>query len=254
MKTDGTVILTWTFTPKDFFEEEVEFAASGANIKIRNGDIETAINCASYNDGLEDELHQLIEERFRAGMVSGHASYELSKPNKTIEYPDGRRDVYARVGTVRMAMVIGKADFRIVDKDGRTIADSKRERIDYRNNMGELVAKHRSDGCLKGMIDSYAAAVSDPDDELTHLYEIRDAAVKKFGGNKEARQVLGASDSNWSEFGDICNDRPLRQGRHRGKKREELRKATSEELESARRFAKSLIEGYVRYLETQSVG
>jgi hypothetical protein len=35
------------------------------------------------------------------------------------------------------------------------------------------------------MLDSYAAAVADPNDELTHLYEVRDAAVKRFGKEKK---------------------------------------------------------------------
>ena len=91
--------------------------------------------------------------------------------------------------------------------------------------------------------------MSDPDDELVHLYEIRDALSTKFGSEKAARNALKISYDNWSRFGQLCNDEPLRQGRHRGKKYE-ARDATNAELSEARRIAQAMIEGYLRYLDS----
>lgn len=91
--------------------------------------------------------------------------------------------------------------------------------------------------------------MNDPDDELGHLYEIRDALSRKFGGSDErARSTLGISLKKWSNFGKLCNHEPLKQGRHRGE-HETLRDATDAELSEARGTAKAMIEAYLKYLD-----
>jgi hypothetical protein len=89
-----------------------------------------------------------------------------------------------------------------------------------------------------------------PDNELVYLYEIRDALGARFGDEMKTRAALGVSGADWKRLGGLCNDEPLRQGRHRGKKGTALRDATHGELEEARTIARSMIEKYLRWLGT----
>ena len=82
-----------------------------------------------------------------------------------------------------------------------------------------------------------------------HLYEIRDALCTKFKGEHPTRAALGIGRTEWSRFGALCNDEPLRQGRHRGQKAGALRDATESELIEARGIARAMIEAYLQYLE-----
>lgn len=91
------------------------------------------------------------------------------------------------------------------------------------------------------------ASVKDPDNELVHLYEIGDALAKKFGDAVRAK--LGITRAQWSRFGRLANNEPLRQGRHRGKNAGNLRDATEGELQEARGIARTMIEAYLQFLE-----
>ena len=97
------------------------------------------------------------------------------------------------------------------------------------------------------LLNSYAAAVKDPDNELVHLYELREAVVAKFGGEGAARRALGVSSANWSRHGRLANDEPLKQGRHRGKKVGNLRDATEGELNEARSIARLVVKSYLTW-------
>ena len=102
------------------------------------------------------------------------------------------------------------------------------------------------------MLKSYNASVNDPNNELVHLYEIRETLSKKFGGETVTREALGISRNEWSRLGQLANKEPLKQGRHRGKDVGQLRDATEGELKEARTIARALIEAYLKYLDRQS--
>ena len=103
------------------------------------------------------------------------------------------------------------------------------------------------------MLRSYDAGVRDPTNELVHLYEIRDALSAKFGGESAARATLAITASQWSRLGQLCNNEPLCQGRHRGKTGEVLRDATEAELAEARGIARAMIEAYLQRIDTRNL-
>lgn len=130
-------------------------------------------------------------------------------------------------------------DVRVKDKEGNIISDSKRDRIERKKSLAELVSAHRaSDGLLAAMLRSYDAGVRDPNNELVHLYEIRDALSVKFGGESSVRAAFAITASQWSRLGQLCNYEPLRQGRHSGKTGEALRDASEGELVESRGIAR----------------
>lgn len=117
--------------------------------------------------------------------------------------------------------------------------------------MACIIEKHFGvDATLDQMLKSYQKSVNDPDDELVHLYEIRDCLSKKFGSKKNAISNLRINEKEWDEIGKIANNLPLNQGRHRGKFVGNLRNAENAELEKARKSIVCLIEKYLDYLET----
>ena len=143
-------------------------------------------------------------------------------------------------------------DVRITDPAGAVGRDTKIERADDKANAGELLHKHRDrDDTLRAIAASHANAVDDPNNELVHLYEIREALKGRFQSESKARSALGVTQARWSRFGQLCNDEPLRQGRHRGKfaASAALRNATEAELHEARSISTEPVRSYLTYLD-----
>lgn len=128
------------------------------------------------------------------------------------------------------------------------LADTKRERIEATKDFALLASRHRTDPVAELLLKSYHAAITDASKELAHLYDIREVLATKFGGETKARAVLGITKSRWGRLGELANDVPLSQGRHRGRKIGQLRDANPSELDEARAIAKDMIRKYLQYL------
>ena len=251
------VVLEWTFSPSDYFEEAIVIERDTYTMTIDNGTVEARIDPAAYDQEhkMRDELHDALNDRFLGVQLLTHRAYELSKASMYRLHPDGRRDVtlFAEPGVVTAS--VGTPDIVVKDKDGNIVSDSRTDRIEKKKQLAELAEKYRSqDQVLASMLASYKTAVNDPDNELVHLYEIRDALSTKFGGESAARTILALSDAKWSRLGQLANSDPLRQGRHRGRTVGELRDATELELKEARSIARNMLEAYLDYLERQNTG
>jgi hypothetical protein len=61
-------------------------------------------------------------------------------------------------------------------------------------------------------LTSYASAVSDPRNELVHLYDVRDALSTHFRGEQNARAALNIPQSEWRRLGVLANVEPIEQG------------------------------------------
>ena len=246
------VVLEWKFTPPDYFEEAIEILRNDYVMTIADGTVEAKIEAAIYdtNPSIRQVLQGSLNDRFLGVQLLAHRPYELSSSTIIRVRSDGRRDKSIELESGCLVMSGGSIDFRIADMDGNIIADSKRDRIERKKSLAELVSVHRaSDGLLAAMLRSYSAGVRDPNNELVHLYEIRDALSVKFGGDNSARAAIAITASQWSRLGQLCNNDPLRQGRHRGKTGEALRDASEGELVEARGIVRAMIEAYLQYLE-----
>ena len=197
------------------------------------------------------DLHDAVNGRFLGVQLLTHKAYNLSRSTMTRLHPDGRRDISVEAEPGHVVVSGFAPDIRVIDKDGNVVHDSKRDRIEKKKSLAELVSTYlTADGLLTSMLESQSAAVRDPNNELVHIYEIREALSTKFGGERGARSALGISCSDWSRLGQLWNNEPLRQGRHRGKSGSALRDATEAELTEARRIALAMIEAYLRHLDT----
>ena len=252
---DAVIMLNWTFSPPDYIEEPIEISRQDYAMTIADGQVHAKIDSAIYEakPEMRAELHDALNDRFLGVQLLTHRAYELSRPNVSRVHPDGREDYFKEPETARLAVSGSTPDLRVTGQNGNVVADSKRDRIEKKKSLAELIAAHRAkDTLLASLLQSHAAAVRDPNDELVHLYEIRDALSAKFGNDTATRTALGISRPQWSRFGTLCNDEPLRQGRHRGENAGALRDATEGELMEARGIARAMIEAYLQYLEAPS--
>lgn len=245
------VILEWRFTPKDYFEDEIRIEREGSVVLINAGRIEARINPAVYDQThkMRDFLHQSLNDRFLGVQLLTHKPYTLSKSTMCRLHPDGRKDVTIFPESGVMTITGGSVDLVVKDKDGNIVSDSRRDRVEKKKELAELAETYSSDPVAGSLLDSYKAAVNDPENELVHLYEIRDALSKLFTGETRARKALGLSSSEWSRLGQLANNEPLRQGRHRGKSAGELRDASDDEIFEARNIARNFVEAYLVYLD-----
>ncbi len=138
----------------------------------------------------------------------------------------------------------------ITDRNGNVFVNSKKKRIEKKKTGSDLTEKRRkSDPTLTSLLSSYKMAVSEPDYELVHLYEIRDALSIRFGGGATACHALNISSQRWSRLGQLANREQLRQGQFRSKNPGDLRDAIGSELMEARKIACTFVEAYILFLD-----
>ena len=248
------VLLEWQFSPPDYFDEAIEISRQDYTMTVAGGRVQAKIDSAIFeaDPEMRQRLHDGLNDRFIGVQLLTHLPYTLSRSTKTLIHPDGHRDIFVEPEPLRLKLSVGAADIQITDKEGKIVADSKRDRIERKKSLAERISLHRpNDSLLASLLKSQTAAVRDPNNELVHLYEIRDALSANFGGGNSARAALDIGSAAWSRLGQLCNDEPLRQGRHRGRTRGVLRDATEAELTEARGIARAMIEAYLRYLEAK---
>ena len=246
------IVIEWKYSPKEYFETDLVIPHDKGDIDVKSG-VATASVEPKHADRIDDivkEITENLKSRFLAVQAMTHQRYTLEKPSRYDLNDDGTKITYVNVGhAVVLESGYASPDILIKDKDGNVIRDSKQERIDKKKWIAEACAKYRTkDDTLDQILKSYDASVKDPDNELVHLYEIRDAVQKKFGGKKGAKHRVGICDKEWSDFGTIANKKPLSQSRHRGVYAGKLRKADASELETVRKVAFKIIENYLKCL------
>ena len=248
-----TVQLEWKYSPSTYLEEPISISFEGGDLEIKEGIAIANIDPEVFheNSSIKGDLTREIESRLHAVQIMMHKDYDLSKPARTDIGEDGIKNHFLEVESCVVTMSVGTVDLVVKDKDGNVVSDSKRERLDKQEQFAQLVSKHRSaDATLDQMLKSYQKSVKDPDDELVHLYEIRDSLSQRFGSKKNAITKLGITSNDWDEIGKVANTLPLKQGRHRGKSVGALRDAELSELQKARKSVVYLIEKYLEYLES----
>ena len=244
------VTLEWRFTPENFFEVLFEHKVERCTFDIKDGKVIADVSAIEEKE--YTSIHDELNGFFLGAQLIGHQRYTLSNFDIIRACPDGSRSIALSIrGVVEAVTLVEKPDLVITDGQGNVEHDSRAERIQDRREFAALAAKHRNDPIAVAVLKSYRAAVEEPRIELIRLYEIRDALAKHYGGEGDARKVLGISKNDWSRLGYLANEAPLNQGRHRGKKVGELRDATDAELNEARKIAHAMIRAYLKHIENK---
>lgn len=255
---EDTVVLEWRYAPVYYFEDEFETNLNLNNeqykMVVKKGKIEVHISSALYekNKNIHNWLYDAINKKFKVFLLTKYEPLKISKSvSITGNYTNGKKHVIKFADTARVAF---KASVRVVkkDKDGNVIYDSCKEQTEKNKELIDLISRCESkDSFAVSLLDCLYRATNNKSHELVHLYEIREALVNKFGNQQSARQSLGISRKDWSRLGELANDLPLKQGRHAGKKINELRDATSKELNEARQLAQRFVKAYLNYLDLE---
>jgi len=243
----------WLYTPPDLFEERTELQCDRCIFVVDPSCVHTTIEIdtgasTADIDKLRNELHAKLNARFLATQLVEHRTYALSQATTLRKSSSGQADTLILIETAHVRIQEGRVDVLCERADGTTL-DTRRDRIDRRNQIVQLAAKHSSNSLAHSLLTSYSTSVSNPRNELVHLYEIRDALAKRFGGEKGVRDALGIARAQWSELGRLADAEPILQGRHSGKHFGTLREATPSELSTARDIARQMISAYLAYLE-----
>jgi len=251
---DDVVILEWTYSPPDYFEETIHITRDEYQMTIESGKVEARIKQKYYDKEhkFREVLHDALNLRFISAQLLSHKRYELSKASMYFLHADGRKDITFFTDPIVIRMSLGTPDLIVKDKHGNIISDPRRDRIEKQEKIYKLVEKYIDKDPLIGFfLNSFSKALSRPDNELVYLYEIYDALKARFNGEDEARKTLSISNKKWSLLKILANKEPLEQGRHREQNVGSLRAAKESELIEARNMAQKLMEAYLEYLERQ---
>src|SRR5271157_547064 len=213
------VTLEGTYTPPDYFEEPVTVERPGHTIMIKDGRIEVVFHDPEPlpDQECQSAIAREVSPVFQAHIILAQRAWEMTGLALHCRYPDGRESVSVNVLAVGASIALGRVDCVTKDADGKVIRDSKAERLAEDRVFRDQRLRHREDPLLNGLLVSFKQAVDDPDDLMTHLYEIRDALQRRFGTRRGAKDALGLDDAGWGDLDNITNDRPIKESRHRGR-------------------------------------
>lgn len=250
METIRTKIV-WTYSPKDFFESNFNHTNCTGRVEINNGDIIVELNTSEDPVSAKTlkDVNDLITNIFNITQLLKNETYLLNNPIIRQEKPEGKKPTLM---TFLSDTVIlrDQIDFKIAIEDGNIVIDTKEKRINEHKRLTEIILnKSREHPLSEGLLNIFNSAMNEPSNELVRLFEIKEALKKYFGNEKNAISRLGVSRKRWNELGKICNDLPLKEGRHAGFHIDSLRKATKEELKMARNITRDLIISFIGLLD-----
>ncbi len=243
--------LEWIFQPPDFFEQKIEVADAQFTLELEAGLAKAVVNATIFdgNSEVAARIERSVKARLDAQKLVRHKPYQLG--NSVQKRVDSGGNVHTLIFAemVEVLYAEDRTDGVVRSADGTIIGDTYSRRLAADKAFGDQVTAHDTDPLLAKLLSSFAKAVDDPNNELVHLYEIREALATTLGGETKARAALNVSKAGWSKLGSLCNNEPLKQARHRGKDLSGLRDATASELHEARAIARSLLDGYLSILD-----
>jgi len=235
--------LQWTYAPADLFEAPLTHVDPDFRLELDHGEATATLTQPQdpIGDPLQERISAHIEGYLLVRALQVHRQHELRGP-KTTQHGSDRRTVSLSFGAAVEISDAVAVDVLEHDAAGKVIRDTKAERIAADSAVIQSVApKVAKSPLLCGLLTSYSQAISDPANEMTHLYEVRDALAKHHGGEAATRTALGIGSGDWRRIGQLANAEPLEQSRHRGNFVTGLRAATAEELQAARSIVRSWI-------------
>jgi hypothetical protein len=250
---ESTVIerIEWTYSPGDLFEAPTRHAVRGGTVALDSGKAVFVPDSAApierpAVEAATAELRTLLD--LRRVQVGGRP-YTLSVPAVVREHEDGRRDTTVFIDGVEATATVGSIHAVVLDASGRVVADSKAERIAADTaELDYMLDKCSHSPRLGAMLTSYLASYGEPQNAFTRLYEVREALEAHYDGEVPARAALGISLRTWRRFGCLANKTPVLESRHRGRHGPELRPATPEEMDEARRLARVFLRTFAAKL------
>ncbi len=172
--------LEWIYDPDDLFEAPYQHSGVDFDLLINAGRAIATLNVPQNPvlPDVEERIRVVLESILLVRQIQVHRKYSLEGP-RTYQYSEGRKNISIRLGSVMEIESAGHIDFIKTDAAGNVIRDSKAERLDEHNfMMDSVVPKLVNSAILRSLFESYSRSITDPNNELVYLYEIRDALIK----------------------------------------------------------------------------
>ncbi|WP_429440410.1 hypothetical protein [Paraburkholderia youngii] len=206
-------------------------------------------------DGLA-AFHQLIKvlEGVRLMHLSGSVTFSMF----FTEFVKDR--VSRNIEPYQINAGIDKLSVRITDGNGKVVFDAAEHEAQQarqalqnaQENLradGARLVKHLDDEYFRRAWESFGLALGEDEHAIGHLYDVRDAIVKKLGGEVHARTKLNLRRAEWDDFGSIFNSDSVKGGRHNGRHPTPMRAMTHGQRQKVIRFARTMLLAYGDYLE-----
>lgn len=241
--------LQWGYTPTDFFEARCAVALGCGALELDDG--KATLRLTAPTDPvptfIREQASAAVADVFNARRLLVHRDFTLQGPHMIQLEDNGKRHIAVAIDSLNIKVAMGTVDVLVTNSRGEVVRDSRAERLtEHLRFVTDVAAKAGKSPLLRRLLQSYGAAVGDPNDELVHLYEIRDALAEYFKSDARARSTLGITKVEWNLLGRLANAEPLEQGRHRGQHANSARPATIDELRTARENARLLVEGFAK--------
>ena len=241
--------LSWSYHPPDFFEGPYERTDRKASLQIDVGRAVVTVSGGEPPPDVEQRLLAWVRHTLQIRGLQKGRTFELNQQPNVVEFRGSSRNVILRAGVGSFAITGGNLDVVQTDASGKTVVDTKAQRLKLqREDLDDLSAKAQAEPALGTMLESFSTALNEPDSEFVRLYQIRDALAKRFGSERDAKEALGISTSDWKFYGQMANDEPVVEGRHRGKSLGPLRNATPDERARMRALAEDWIRRFAATL------
>jgi len=248
MTTGDKWIVEWTYSPTGYFEKPVDISSEDYDLTINDGKVK-ATTSRDPRPTLCEKLNAELEYRFQGVQLVCHKPYKLSNYSVDCIHSNGNRTCFLK-GSAEIKISVHAVDIMIT-KNGKIVSDPRAERIEKKQNIGNLAVKYGSiDSLLGELLLHFSKAINDNDHFLIHLYDIIEALKRQFGKEQEVRNRLNISKTKCSELRRLANDAPLMEGRHRARNKPlELRNATKAEWDTAMNIAGEIVEKYLKYID-----
>jgi hypothetical protein len=252
--------LEWSYQPSGFFEAPYAPKSPDCTLHIDSGKAVATLRPPQnpVDATLEHRVRDYLQSIFLVRKLQIRREFYLDEHAMVHQYDAaGGIGVEIRVPTATMTMRALPPDITVTNPDGTVVSSTKADRIaEYTLTLDTVAPKVPKSRTLRRMLHSYAQSVTDPDDELVHLYEISEILKAHYGKkdkkDKKAQLVkgaLGITDSEWDSPRNLANNPHILQGRHRGGKQlTQSRSATPSELDEARTLARTWIVAFARTL------
>jgi hypothetical protein len=114
-RTLSTILLLWTYSHKDYFEEAIDVSSDGFVTVIVNGTVEAKIDSSVYaiNPSLDQVLHGWLNSIFLGAQLISHRSFTLHGPQIIRLQLDGRREFILKAESGRFEMSGGTAYLKL---------------------------------------------------------------------------------------------------------------------------------------------
>ncbi len=242
-------VVEYGYSPADYFEAPVLWSSPEYRLRLEDGLARATLGAPAdpVEAATSNAVRAQVQAHLSARQLRTHRPFKIDGPRIEQHRADGRRDVTVALSGAIVVVAGGSVDFVLQDASGRVVRDSKAERIAEEQAFMCLIANAGERHPLVAqLLGSYNTAVANPETELVHLYEIRDALQKYFKGAQKARKRLGITKRDWKRLGALADTEALEEGRHRGQHLSGCRPATPAERQEARGIARRLIEAFAR--------